>query len=416
MNEIILCAYFAKAPLSGAMSVFENVVTIPHTLNEWKEKIRSEVRIPDAEVLIIPSGEWKPPNFNSSSRNELSKNLPVVNQRIKAHMEKIGLPKISKQELLRKGRIVRSSLGRIIFVFPRRFGEDLLEKIRKKIGNKIQNREKLDEESEKFLKKLEKKINQRIPKTRRLSSFRQAVKIENNKIVGLSLYESELKTLPKSITRLDSLEELFLTKNNLKALPESIGNLKSLRRLTLSGNSINTIPESITTLDSLQRLYLRDNPLRTKSLGSTQTEKIVKKLKNKGVSVELGVEIEQDAKQIQETVKKSESKKNKKMKKIMLMILSFGALLLGGFLFGSIMFADIMIIYGFVTNPGNMSKVLVQIIVIFILTGFIIYLIIRSIKKKKKSEESESYIALISFIILSIFFAILLTVLTYMYI
>ncbi|KKL19913.1 hypothetical protein LCGC14_2460700, partial [marine sediment metagenome] len=79
----------------------------------------------------------------------------------------------------------------------------------------------------------------------------------------LDLSINRLTTLPKSIMKLESLQELNLWGNELTILPESIGNLKSLQVLDLRMNRLTTLPESIIKLESLQELNLWGNNLST---------------------------------------------------------------------------------------------------------------------------------------------------------
>ncbi|MFX1445923.1 MAG: hypothetical protein ACFFHV_21110 [Promethearchaeota archaeon] len=87
--------------------------------------------------------------------------------------------------------------------------------------------------------------------------------VENQRVIGIGLYECGLSTLPESIGKLSSLKGLYLEKNQLLTLPESIGKLSSLKRLYLDRNQLSTLPESIENLTSLQDLNLFGNQLST---------------------------------------------------------------------------------------------------------------------------------------------------------
>ena len=71
----------------------------------------------------------------------------------------------------------------------------------------------------------------------------------NKRVTGIGLYKCGVSTLPESITKLTSLEKLYLYSNKLSTLPESIGKLKSLTYLDARGNNISTLPESIVKLE-----------------------------------------------------------------------------------------------------------------------------------------------------------------------
>lgn len=84
---------------------------------------------------------------------------------------------------------------------------------------------------------------------------------ENHHISGIRIHNCRLMILPKSISNLSSLRELYLFRNFLTTLPESIGNLSSLRKLWVNHNKLKTLPELISKLKFLEELDLYDNPL-----------------------------------------------------------------------------------------------------------------------------------------------------------
>ncbi len=80
-----------------------------------------------------------------------------------------------------------------------------------------------------------------------------------NRVSQLGIYKCNIKTLPKSIGDLKSLEVLKLTGNAIINLPESIGNLKSLRYLSIKHNNLSSLPVSIGDLKSLKSLSIVGN-------------------------------------------------------------------------------------------------------------------------------------------------------------
>jgi len=101
----------------------------------------------------------------------------------------------------------------------------------------------------------------------------------------LRLAENNLSILPESITKLKSLKELYIYNNDLSTLPESIFNLSSLENLDLRYNDLKSLPESILQLSNLRYLNVKSNSLEIKSIGSTPTEEILKKLEDRGIKV-----------------------------------------------------------------------------------------------------------------------------------
>ncbi|MBN1216771.1 MAG: hypothetical protein JXA99_15190 [Candidatus Lokiarchaeota archaeon] len=136
----------------------------------------------------------------------------------------------------------------------------------------------LDSRQAKALEELEKLIGKKIPQVEKITGDRNpqgnkfglekfgssfGVKIEEGNIIGLSLYDCGLSTLPESIGYLKSLQILYLRNNNITNLPESFRTLDSLQILSLWRNNITNLPESILSLQSLQELWLQYNNLST---------------------------------------------------------------------------------------------------------------------------------------------------------
>lgn len=100
--------------------------------------------------------------------------------------------------------------------------------------------------------------------------------LKDNKVIQLNLSRFKIKTVPKLILKLKSLEILDLSQNEITSLPEQICLLKSLKILNLSRNKLTNLPESIGGLSQMTDLDLRNNLL--KSLPSAMVN--LKKLNN----------------------------------------------------------------------------------------------------------------------------------------
>ncbi len=87
------------------------------------------------------------------------------------------------------------------------------------------------------------------------------IKNENTNLIRLNISYSKLTSLPKSICKLASLQDLDLDSNQLTYLPESIGKLANLEWLCLPNNQLEKLPASIGNLASLQDLNLNSNQL-----------------------------------------------------------------------------------------------------------------------------------------------------------
>ena len=89
----------------------------------------------------------------------------------------------------------------------------------------------------------------------------------------LELGNKQLQSLPSTICRIQSLEELYLYSNQLQSLPSSFGQLSCLKYLSLSNNQLQSSIDSISPLQNLKWLDLRNNQL--KSVETKQLSKIL---------------------------------------------------------------------------------------------------------------------------------------------
>lgn len=70
---------------------------------------------------------------------------------------------------------------------------------------------------------------------------------------------TKAKKLPKTMAKLENLEELDLGRNRLKIIPPEIASLHKLKVLVLDYNDIQEIPSFIGELENLQQLSIRSN-------------------------------------------------------------------------------------------------------------------------------------------------------------
>ena len=98
------------------------------------------------------------------------------------------------------------------------------------------------------------------------------VSCHNNHVINLTIYATDLTSLPESIGQLEQLSHLDLQSNQLTSLPESIGQLQQLSYLDLQSNQLTSLPECIGQLQQLSHLDLQSNQLTSlpESIGQLQ--------------------------------------------------------------------------------------------------------------------------------------------------
>ncbi|XP_047409358.1 leucine-rich repeat-containing protein 18 isoform X1 [Sciurus carolinensis] len=82
----------------------------------------------------------------------------------------------------------------------------------------------------------------------------------------LDLSKMGITTFPRSILRLNDVEELDLSRNMIRRIPESISKFQNLRWLDLHSNYIDKLPESIGQMTTLLYLNISNNKLTTNGL------------------------------------------------------------------------------------------------------------------------------------------------------
>ena len=120
-----------------------------------------------------------------------------------------------------------------------------------------------DEQAEKevrFLLEIERLIGVNLDLERKLETENgRDFKIENKRIVGISIGGYKLKKIPESIGGLKFLKEIYLFDNNIQELPNSIRKLENLEVLDLSANNLKSLPNSFQNLSNLKILNLESN-------------------------------------------------------------------------------------------------------------------------------------------------------------
>ncbi len=106
---------------------------------------------------------------------------------------------------------------------------------------------------------LEKQLRRKMPVSRMVVDSAVGVMHDSKgNVIGLSLHECGLGSIPECIFLLRSLRLLYLVGNRITSVPAEIGNLSELQKLDLWKNRLaaRAIPPSIGKLKKLKKLYL----------------------------------------------------------------------------------------------------------------------------------------------------------------
>jgi len=130
-----------------------------------------------------------------------------------------------------------------------------------------------------IISELENMIGKPIPKVNEIKWDTFGMVLDDNKILGLGLYECRLKNLPEPILKLTNLQILDLSWNQLTTLPESFGNLKSLQELYLESNRLTTLPVSLCNMLNLKEIYI------SMRLLGEQARQVIEQCKKQGIEI-----------------------------------------------------------------------------------------------------------------------------------
>ena len=122
-QKTILYAYLVETQTQG-IAGFQDTHPIPASESRLIEAIRSRAGEPQAEVVIIPPGEWNPPDFTTVHQDEIAGKFSQVMSRVMDHLAGLGAKKISYTELTRTGTVLPNpATGKIYFVYKLDPGE-----------------------------------------------------------------------------------------------------------------------------------------------------------------------------------------------------------------------------------------------------------------------------------------------------
>eukprot|EP00466_Bigelowiella_natans_P007772 jgi/Bigna1/86952/estExt_fgenesh1_pg.C_150159 len=77
----------------------------------------------------------------------------------------------------------------------------------------------------------------------------------------LGLSNNQLESIPKELSQLKNLSQLYLYNNHLESIPKELSQLKNLKYLHLGSNHLESIPKELSQLKNLKYLSLGNNHL-----------------------------------------------------------------------------------------------------------------------------------------------------------
>ena len=129
-----------------------------------------------------------------------------------------------------------------------------------------------------IIRLIREEIGQEIPLLENEDNFQKnfGFIVRNQRVIGVSLFEQNIRRVPEEIGELEALEKLFLRGNRLEKLPD-LSSLKLLQELDLSYNQLNELPATLGDILPLTTLILNNNMLKKIPISLTSLQ--LKKLK-----------------------------------------------------------------------------------------------------------------------------------------
>jgi hypothetical protein len=92
-------------------------------------------------------------------------------------------------------------------------------------------------------------------------AFNSCFTTRNNQVIGINLYNQNLKEFAETLIKFKHLMDINLMNNLIESIPDSISKTPSIRMINLGRNQIKTFPEEITRIKTLLGLYLHINSI-----------------------------------------------------------------------------------------------------------------------------------------------------------
>ena len=225
------------------------------TIKSWIENMAATT--PNGEFLKQTFQNYIVRNLQFDMTEFNTRDKPVVVTGYKSSVDGNELNGIEKGKKLKSVQFQECTLDRLPVVL---LEHSELEGLRFVDCNFLKKSKSDDEvvddtfESLTHLKKLRKLVVE--GKTNKLSYFPQSLS-KLTSLEELHLIGHEIRDLPESISQLEQLQVLDLSKCSLSAFPDAACKVTSLVSLDLHLNDIKTLPDSVKNLVNLHRLDLR---------------------------------------------------------------------------------------------------------------------------------------------------------------
>jgi hypothetical protein len=116
-RETVLVAYLVETQSQGVPG-FQHTTLMPASEQELVSRIRSETREPEAEVVLVQTNDWDPPEFITTHQDEIEAKFNQVMARVMDHLTGLGVQHLDYGKLSRTGSVLPNpASGKIYFVY-----------------------------------------------------------------------------------------------------------------------------------------------------------------------------------------------------------------------------------------------------------------------------------------------------------
>ena len=114
-EKTVLVAYLVETQNQGIPD-FQRTTVLPASEQELTLHIRSKTGEPEAEVVIVEPGEWRPPDFTTTNQDEIAGKFNLVMARVMEHLAGLGVKGLDYGNLTRTGTVLPNPVNGKIYL------------------------------------------------------------------------------------------------------------------------------------------------------------------------------------------------------------------------------------------------------------------------------------------------------------